>query len=52
MLGYLDDLIIVPIAILLTVRLVPGEIMAELRVEAGRRLAGRAPGSMTGRSSR
>jgi uncharacterized membrane protein YkvA (DUF1232 family) len=46
--GYLDDLIIVPVAILLTVRLVPSGVMAELREEAERRLAGRAQNSLTG----
>ncbi|OWK24042.1 membrane protein [Rhizobium yanglingense] len=33
-LGYLDDLVIVPLGILLAVKLVPPEIMAELRKEA------------------
>lgn len=33
-LGYLDDVIIVPLGILLTVRLVPAHVMAELRGEA------------------
>ncbi len=32
--GYLDDLIIVPLGILLAVRLIPGEILAEHRVAA------------------
>jgi len=36
-LGYLDDLIIVPLGILLAVRLVPAELMAEFREEAARR---------------
>jgi len=36
-LGYLDDLVIVPLGILLAVRLVPPEVMAELRAEADRR---------------
>jgi uncharacterized membrane protein YkvA (DUF1232 family) len=35
--GYLDDLIIVPLGILLAVRLVPVELMAEFRAEAARR---------------
>ncbi len=47
-LGYLDDLIIVPAAILLTIRLIPAPVMGELRVEAERRLAGRAPTSVAG----
>ncbi|QPB21067.1 YkvA family protein [Rhizobium sp. 007] len=36
-LGYLDDLVIVPLGILLAVKLVPPEIMAELRKEAALR---------------
>jgi uncharacterized membrane protein YkvA (DUF1232 family) len=36
-LGYLDDLIIVPLGILLAVKLVPCDLMAEFRSEAGRR---------------
>jgi uncharacterized membrane protein YkvA (DUF1232 family) len=36
-LGYLDDLIIVPLGILLVVKLVPAELMAEFRAEAARR---------------
>ena len=35
-LGYLDDLILVPIAITLAVRLIPAELMAELRAQAER----------------
>ena len=36
-LGYLDDLIIVPLGILLVVRLIPAPLMAEFREEAARR---------------
>jgi uncharacterized membrane protein YkvA (DUF1232 family) len=36
-LGYLDDLIIVPLGLLLVVRLIPAELMAEFRAEAARR---------------
>lgn len=36
-LGYLDDLIIVPLGIMLAVRLIPAELMAEFRAEAARR---------------
>lgn len=36
-LGYLDDLIIVPLGILLAVKLVPSELMTEFRAEAIRR---------------
>lgn len=37
-LGYLDDLLIVPLGILLAIRLVPGDLMAEFRAEAARRV--------------
>ncbi|MBX5223725.1 DUF1232 domain-containing protein [Rhizobium sp. NLR8a] len=37
-LGYLDDLVIVPLGILLATRLVPAEVMTALRVEAARRI--------------
>ena len=43
-LGYLDDLIIVPLGILLVVKLIPAELMAEFRAEAARREG--APRSM------
>jgi len=36
-LGYLDDLIIVPAGVLLTVRLIPAVLMAEFRAQAARR---------------
>jgi uncharacterized membrane protein YkvA (DUF1232 family) len=38
-LGYLDDLIIVPAGVLLTVRLMPAGLMDEFRAEAARREA-------------
>jgi uncharacterized membrane protein YkvA (DUF1232 family) len=47
-LGYLDDLVLLPLAILLVVRLVPPEVMADLRAEAERRLTGDRPRSMAG----
>ncbi len=37
-LGYLDDLLIVPLGIMLAVRLVPPDVLAELRLEAAARL--------------
>lgn len=37
-LGYLDDLLIVPLGILLATRLVPVDVMRELREEAARRI--------------
>lgn len=45
-LGYLDDPIIVPLGILLTVRLVPKAVMAELRVQAEQQLASDRPRSI------
>ncbi|MEP9377120.1 DUF1232 domain-containing protein [Aquabacter sp. CN5-332] len=36
-LGYLDDLLIVPLGILLTVRLIPAPLMAEFRTAAAER---------------
>jgi uncharacterized membrane protein YkvA (DUF1232 family) len=36
-LGYLDDLIIVPLGVMLVVRLIPAELMAEFRAEVARR---------------
>ncbi|MGN6308313.1 MAG: YkvA family protein [Xanthobacteraceae bacterium] len=36
-LGYLDDLIIVPLGILLAIRLIPSELMREFRAEAATR---------------
>jgi uncharacterized membrane protein YkvA (DUF1232 family) len=36
-LGYVDDLLILPIGIALAVRLIPSELMAEFRTEAARR---------------
>jgi len=36
-LGYLDDIIIVPLGILLAVRLIPPPLMAELRAQAAQR---------------
>jgi uncharacterized membrane protein YkvA (DUF1232 family) len=37
-LGYLDDLLIVPLGILLAVRLIPAELMAEFRIAATTRV--------------
>ena len=39
--GYLDDLVIVPLGILAVVKLVPAEVLADLREEAARRLVAR-----------
>jgi uncharacterized membrane protein YkvA (DUF1232 family) len=37
-LGYLDDVILVPLGILLAVRLIPSDLMAELRANARERM--------------
>lgn len=47
LIGFLDDLIIVPAAILVTVRMIPADVMADLRMEAEVRLA-RRPRSTAG----
>ena len=39
--GYLDDLVIVPLGILAVVKLVPAEVLAELRKDAERSLVAR-----------
>jgi uncharacterized membrane protein YkvA (DUF1232 family) len=36
-LGYVDDIVIVPVGILLTARLIPADLMNEFRAEAARR---------------
>jgi uncharacterized membrane protein YkvA (DUF1232 family) len=46
-LGYLDDIVIVPLAIVLTVRLIPVEVMVDLRLQAEQRLALAPPSSRT-----
>ena len=46
-LGYLDDLIIIPLAISLTVRLIPASVMTDLRRQAEQRLSARPPSSRT-----
>jgi len=47
-LGYLDDLIILPFLIYLTIRLVPPDVISELRAEADQRLSNNRPRNMTG----
>src|SRR5687768_13765019 len=34
--GFLDDLVIVPLGIMLAIKLIPGDLMAEFRAEAAR----------------
>ncbi|GLK78965.1 YkvA family protein [Methylopila turkensis] len=45
-LGYLDDLVIVPLGIMLAVRLIPDELLAEFRARAA--AAPRRPASVAG----
>ena len=47
-LGYLDDVIIIPVAVALIVRLIPRELMTELRAEAAARIAEGRPRSRVG----
>ncbi len=47
-LGYLDDALLLPLAILLALRLIPPQVLAELRQEASRRLDERLPRSRAG----
>ncbi|MCC6178000.1 MAG: DUF1232 domain-containing protein [Chloroflexi bacterium] len=44
-LGYLDDVILVPLGITLALRMIPPEVMAECRTEAHERLANGHPTS-------
>ncbi len=47
-LGYLDDLLIVPAGLVLVRRMIPPAVLAEHRATAAARLDARAPGSMVG----
>jgi uncharacterized membrane protein YkvA (DUF1232 family) len=47
-LGYLDDLILLPMFIYLTIRLIPPDVMMELRAQAEQRLSENRPRDMTG----
>jgi uncharacterized membrane protein YkvA (DUF1232 family) len=47
-LGYLDELIILPLFIYLTIRLIPPDIMVGLRAQADQRLSEIRPRIMTG----
>ncbi len=46
-LGYLDDLILVPLGIALALRMIPPPLIAELRATAQARLSSRPPRSLT-----
>lgn len=45
--GHLDDLVLLPLGIMLVIRLIPPSLMQELRQEAARRLDGDRPTSRT-----
>jgi uncharacterized membrane protein YkvA (DUF1232 family) len=47
-LGQVDDLVLVPLGLALAIRLVPAQVLAELRAEAARHLAHRPPRSRVG----
>jgi uncharacterized membrane protein YkvA (DUF1232 family) len=47
-LGYLDDLLLVPLGLALAIRLVPPSVLAEHRAEAARRFAHGGPRSRVG----
>jgi uncharacterized membrane protein YkvA (DUF1232 family) len=47
-LGYLDELIILPLFIYVTIRLIPPDIMMELRAQADQHLSENRPRSLTG----
>ena len=47
-LGYLDDLVLVPLCIMLALRLIPAPVMAECRARAERELKGERPVSRAG----
>lgn len=42
-LGYLDDLIIIPLGILLAIKLIPKEVLTECKIEADQALEGSNP---------
>ena len=47
-LGYVDELFVLPLMIYLTVQLIPPDLMAEFRAEAESRLSGNRPRSTMG----
>jgi uncharacterized membrane protein YkvA (DUF1232 family) len=47
-LGYLDDLVLIPLGITLALKMIPAEVMAEARQQAGQRIAQGKPVSRAG----
>ncbi len=47
-LGYLDDLILLPLGILLAIRMIPSEVMEDCRARAGDALPGKRAGAFIG----
>ena len=47
-LGYLDDLLLVPLGVALAIRLIPAPVLAERRAEAARIMAAGKPSSRVG----
>jgi uncharacterized membrane protein YkvA (DUF1232 family) len=47
-LGYLDDLILLPLGILLAIRMIPSEVMEDCRARAGDALPGTRAGAFIG----
>jgi uncharacterized membrane protein YkvA (DUF1232 family) len=47
-LGYLDDLVILPLGIMLVVRMIPTEVMADCRARAGAILPGKTTSALIG----
>lgn len=44
-LGYLDDLVLIPLGIALAIRMIPGPVMTECRAQAQRHMQAERPGS-------
>lgn len=47
-LGYLDDLVVIPVGIWFTLRLIPVDVMADCRLQAAARLETARPGGVWG----
>lgn len=47
-LGYLDDLVLLPLGIILAIRLIPPDVLSDSRIKAREHLANRLPHSRSG----